>query len=155
VHQEELVLAVLSEDERRIVALVGSASDVVVEPEGVLVERDRFVDVVDGDLELHRPAVGRGGHGESSLQVVVEVADLTRHEALASFEATAMAEEDLVDRVPAVDAERGADVLHREVDPPQRLDEAGVVQLLASVAPVTAVVVDLGRPQDADVVVVA
>ncbi len=65
-----------------------------------------------------------------------------------------MAAQDLASLVTADISESGPDLLNRQVDPSQRLDEASLTDLIPAVASVAAVGVDLGWCEDPDVVVV-
>ncbi len=65
-----------------------------------------------------------------------------------------MAAQDLASLVAVDISESGPDLLNRQVDPSQRLDEASLTDLIPAVASVAAVGVDLGWCEDPDVVVV-
>ena len=114
VHQEEVVLAVGAEHEGRVVGLLGAPDDVVVEAERRDVERDRGVDVIDGDLDLGRPGSGRKRwHGDSLLDKAVGVANLGGQQVSLAFQATPVAGQDMVRRRPGGVIADTADVLDR------------------------------------------
>jgi TadE-like protein len=132
--QEEVVLAICAEDERGVVRHFRALHHVVAEAERLDVELNRAVDVVDGNLDLGRPATGMNWwHRDSLRHEVVGVADPGGQKVSLAFQAAPVTVEDVTSRGPSRVVDDLADLLDGQVVPAQHPDLPGALGLPAAV----------------------
>ena len=154
VEEKEVALAVGTEDERRVVGVLRAAGDVVAKTKGLSVEADRFIGVVNGDLDLNGSAACYCGHGDSLLYVALGVCDASSHVAGLACEPVPVATQDASCLLAGRIVEDASHIFDGQIDPAQRLDEPGGLHLAAPVAAIPGRRVDLSRREQANVVVV-
>ncbi len=153
--QEKVVLAICAEDERGVVRHFRALYHVVAEAERLDVELDRAVDVVDGNLDLGRPATGMNWwHRDSLRREVVGVADPGGQKVSLAFQAAPVTGEDVTSRGPSRVVDDLADLLDGQVVPAQHPDLPGALGLPAAVPTVPGYRIHRSRRQQADLVVV-
>jgi len=126
----------------------------VVEPEGVPIERDRFLEVVNSKLDLHRSAARHGIHGDSFLEVLIDGSNTSCDVVGLSLEAHPVPKQEPSARLPLRIVEHDADFVNGQVDPPQRLDESRLMDLCAAVPAIAGRGIHLSGRQQPDIVVV-